>query len=106
MTSYSSSCTDNPTPNPQLNTGINHITDPLNKSSSNQAGQSNPNIMLKVLSLYCCSIRSLSKREKFAALINQHNVNIVIGCEFHINESFATSKVFHQTSLYFVEIEV
>ena len=91
---YSSSCTDNPIPNPQLNTGINHITDPLNKFSSNQAGQSKPNIMLKVFSLNCCSIRSLSRRGKFAVLINEHNVNIVIGCESHIDESFATSEVF------------
>ena len=94
MTSYSSSCTDNPTPNRQSNTGINHITDPLNKLSSNQAGKSNPNILLKVLSLNCFSIRSLSKRGKLAALINEHNVNIVIGCESHIDESFATSEVF------------
>ena len=50
--------------------------------------------MLKVLSLNCCSIRSLSKTGKFAALINEHNVNIVIGCGSQINESFATSEVF------------
>ena len=89
-----------------FNTGMNHSTDPLNKLSSNQTGQSIPNIMLKIFSLNCCSIRSLFKRGELAVLINEHNVNIVMGCESHIDDSFAISKVFHQTSLYFIKTEV
>ena len=52
------------------------------------------NFNLTVLSLNCRSIRSLEKRSKLLALIYEHNADIVIGCESHLDHTYLTSEVF------------
>jgi len=36
---------------------------------------------LKILSLNCCSLRSPGKRAQFQTLIDEHNPDIICGCE-------------------------
>ena len=48
---------------------------------------------LKIMSLNCCSLRSLSKRLQLASLLCDHNIDIVIGCELHIDQLFLTSEI-------------
>jgi len=48
---------------------------------------------LKVMSLNCCSLRSLSKRSQLTSLLCDHNIDIVIGCESHIDQSFLSSEI-------------
>ena len=49
---------------------------------------------MNILSLNCCSICSVSKQGRLFALIEEHNVDIIIGCESHIDQSFLSSEVF------------
>ena len=46
--------------------------------------------MLKVLSLHCCSFKSL---EKIGRLQEQHK-SVIIGCESHLDESYLTAEIF------------
>ena len=51
---------------------------------------------------------SLSKRGKLAALICEHNVDIVMGWDVNLTlmKNLQLLKSFHQILLYFVKIEV
>ena len=49
---------------------------------------------IQVLSLNCRSIRSLAKRGRLAGLIQEHQADIIIGCETHIDESYSSSEIF------------
>ena len=49
---------------------------------------------IRVLSLNCCSLRSLSKRGKLHALIEETHANVIIGCESHLDDSFTSTEVF------------
>ena len=48
---------------------------------------------LKIISLNCRSVRSSSKRNQLAALITEHNVDIIIGCESHLDSSIPSSEI-------------
>ena len=49
---------------------------------------------VNILSLNCRSIRSVCKQGRLLALIEEHNVGIIIGCESHIDQSFPSSEIF------------
>lgn len=51
---------------------------------------------LKVLSLNCCSLRSLGKRARFQAMVDEYRPDIILGCESHLDESYTTTEVFPQ----------
>ena len=42
----------------------------------------------------CCSFRSSTKRLRLEALIKEHDIDIVMGCESHLDTSYFTSEVF------------
>jgi len=50
---------------------------------------------IKVLSLNCCSLRSNLKKASFLALINEHNPDVLCGCESHLDESYLSAEIFH-----------
>jgi len=49
-----------------------------------------------VISLNCCSLRSLEKRARFEAIVEEHRPDIVIGCKTHLDESYSSAEVFPQ----------
>ena len=48
---------------------------------------------MRILSLNCCSIRSQAKRNNLAVLLSEHNIDIVLGCESHIDQSYFSSEL-------------
>jgi len=54
----------------------------------------NNNGRLKFLSLNCCSLHSTGKRASFLSLIDEHNPDIICGCESHLDESYHTAEIF------------
>jgi len=52
------------------------------------------NKRLKFLSLNCCSQCSTGKRTRLLSLIDEHNPDIICGCESHLDESYHTAKFF------------
>ena len=49
---------------------------------------------IRVLSLNCRSLRSLSKRGKLHAHIEESHANVIIDCESHLDDSFTSTEVF------------
>ena len=49
---------------------------------------------LKILSLNCCSLRSSEKRANLLALIEEHNPDIICGCESHLDRSYYSAEIF------------
>ena len=51
---------------------------------------------LKVISLNFCSLRSSGKRAALKAiiLVDEHKPHIIMGCETHLGETYASSEVF------------
>jgi len=49
------------------------------------------------LSLNCCSIRSLNKCNQLAALLDSHDIDIVLGTESHIDPTFLSSEILPKT---------
>ena len=47
-----------------------------------------------MLSLNCCSLRSLNKRGRLQALILENQLHIIIGCESHIDDTYPTGEIF------------
>ena len=57
------------------------------------------NIKLKpkkliILALNCCSVRSQSRRGLLQAIVKEHQADIVIGCESHLDDTYLTQEVF------------
>ena len=48
---------------------------------------------LNVLSLNCCSLRSQSKRAPLQATAQEHQADIIIGCESHIDNKYSTAVI-------------
>jgi len=48
---------------------------------------------LNILSLNCRSIRSVSKRNQLVALLDLHDIDIVLGTESHIDQTFLSSEI-------------
>ena len=69
------SCTDNNYP-----TNYSLAYHNLNHSDKEQKLQNT----LKVISLNCCSLRSLEKRARLQAIVEEHRSDIVFGCETHL----------------------
>ncbi len=50
--------------------------------------------VLKVLSLNCCSLRSQGRRARLQGLVDEHQPDILIGCESHLDDNYPSSEVF------------
>ena len=48
---------------------------------------------MKILSLSCGSIRSQAKRNNLAVLLSEHDIDIVLRYESHIDESYFSSEL-------------
>ena len=48
---------------------------------------------LKIMSLNCRSLRSLPKRNQLSALLFNYDIDLVFGCESHIDQSFSSSEI-------------
>ena len=48
---------------------------------------------MKILSFNCGSIRSQTKRNDLTVLLSEHDIDIVLGCESHIDESYFSSEL-------------
>lgn len=48
---------------------------------------------LKIISLNCCSLRSLSKRSHLAGLLSNYDIDIVLGSESHIDHAYLSSEI-------------
>jgi len=49
---------------------------------------------LSVLTLNCRSIRSQSRRALLQAIIEEHQADIVVGCESHLDDTYLTQEIF------------
>ena len=47
-----------------------------------------------ILSLNCRSIRSLEKRSELHAVMYEHNADIIIGSELHLDHTYLSSEIF------------
>ena len=75
--------------------------EPIPRSSSTPTRQqpslrSNQNKVrkLKIMTINCCSLRSLDKKQQFQELITEHNPDIICGSESHLNADYYTVEVF------------
>ena len=60
----------------------------------NRISSINDKYSLKLLNInYCCSLRSMDKRAQLAALLSYYDIDIVLGCESHIDQSFLSSEI-------------
>ena len=81
----------NLTPLDNPNRGKNHIIKlNMHKSSTNHIS---PDI-IKVISVNCCSLRSTSRRARFCGLLQEHEPDIIVGCESHLDSSYLSSEIF------------
>ena len=48
---------------------------------------------LKIMSLNCCSLRSLPKRNQLGVLLFNYDIDLVFECESHIDQSFSSSEI-------------
>ena len=93
----SSRCTDNVTLN-DSNLILHHPS--LNNQGSNhkiKCGMcKSPTIpdVIKVISVNCCSLRSSSRRARLSGLIHEHEPDIIVGCESHLDNSYLSSEIF------------
>ena len=62
-------------------------------STNQSVTHSNHNNTVK-LSLNCCSIHSINQRAKFHGLVQEHQLDVIIGCESQIDQSYNSSEVF------------
>ena len=53
----------------------------------------NDKYCLKLLNINCRSLRSMDKRAQLAALLSYYDIDIVLGCESHIDQSFLSSEI-------------
>ena len=49
---------------------------------------------LSILSLNCRSVRSQSRRALLQSIMEEHQADIVIGCESHLDNSFSSQEIF------------
>ena len=80
----------------RINNNVEHISDqennpkPLSFDYENHCTPSgDPPCLtsLKVISLNCCSLRSLGKRAVLKAMVDEYKPDIIIGCETHLDET-------------------
>ena len=68
-----------------------NISDATNQQLTTNTGSV---VKLKIMSLNCCSLRSQAKRARLAGLTIEHQPDIILGCESHLDDSFASPEVF------------
>ena len=49
---------------------------------------------LRVISVNCRSLRSLSRQARLCGLIHEHKPDIIVGCESHLDNSYNSSEIF------------
>ena len=59
--------------------------------------QTNETHFLKLLNINCRSLQSLCERNQLASILSHHNIDIVLGCESHIDESFLSAEILPNT---------
>ena len=47
---------------------------------------------IKVISVNCCSMRSLSRQASLCGLIHEHKPDIIVGCKSHLDDSYTSSE--------------
>ena len=52
---------------------------------------------LRVLTVNCCSLRSVDKRQSFDELVIEHNPDVICGTESHLSDEYFTAEVFPST---------
>jgi len=52
---------------------------------------------LKLLNINCRSLRSLSKRNQLASILSYYDIDIIFGCESHIDQSFLSAEILPTT---------
>ena len=52
---------------------------------------------IKVMILNCCNIQSSRKNIKFRALVDTHSPDVILGTEFHIDNSIKTAEAFPES---------
>ena len=62
--------------------------------STNDTNEIHP---LKLLNINCCSLRSLCKRNHLASILSHHDIDIVLGNESHIDDSFLSAEILPKT---------
>ena len=65
---------------------INHVVNPTLEGADP--------VNLNTLNLNCRSIRRQQKRGLLQSIITEHNANIILGCESHLDDSYSTSEIF------------
>ena len=65
--------------------------EPANSQQSKPS--STPILLLKIISLNCCSICSQTKRTSVATILYSHDVDIVLGCKSHLDPSYFSSEL-------------
>ena len=50
--------------------------------------------LLSILSLNYCSVRSQSRGALLQSIMEEHQADIVIGCESHLDNSFSNQEIF------------
>ena len=49
---------------------------------------------VKVMSVNCCSLRSIARRARLGGLLEEHKPDIIVGCESHLDDSYLSSEIF------------
>lgn len=49
------------------------------------------------MNINCRSLRSLCKRNQLASILSHHNIDIILGCESHIDETFLSAEILPNT---------
>ena len=49
---------------------------------------------VKVMSINCCSLRSIARRVRLGGLLEEHRPDIIVGCELHLDDSYLSSEIF------------
>lgn len=50
--------------------------------------------VIKAIIANCCSLRSLSRRARLCSLLQEHEPNVIVGSESHLDDSYLSSEIF------------
>ena len=91
-TTTADSTTNSSYPSPRSST-------PSRRNQNNQRSGEKLNKLnsLRVLTVNCCSLRSVDKRQSFDELVIEHNPDVICGTESHLSDEFFTAEVFSST---------
>ena len=91
-TTIADSTTNSPYPSPRS------LTQGCRNQNNQRSGiKLNKLNSLRVLTVNCCSLRSVNKRQSFDELIIEHNPDMICGTESHLSDKYFTAEVFPST---------